>query len=59
MANDNNVAKVPYSIRFEKELLEWLGKQAAKENRTVTNLLETIALEYKAKNSTKPKPKKK
>jgi len=40
------MAKVPLNIRIDPELLEALKKQAEQENRTLSNLVDTILREY-------------
>lgn len=36
----------PYQIRFDIELLEQLQIQAQKENRSMSNLIQTILKDY-------------
>jgi len=41
--------KVPYSMRLDKDLIEDLEKEAADQNRSVANLIDTILMHhYKA-----------
>lgn len=40
------MAKVQYSIRIEAEVKKKLEKEAAKQNRTVANLIDTILTDY-------------
>ena len=40
------MAKIPLNIRIDPELRERLKKQAHRENRTLSNLVDTIAREY-------------
>lgn len=38
--------KISRTNRFDPDLYERLAAQASKENRTISNLLETAAIEY-------------
>jgi predicted DNA-binding protein len=40
------MAKIPLNIRIDPELRERLKKQAHRENRTLSNLVDTIVREY-------------
>lgn len=40
------VNKISRTNRFDPDLYARLARQAAKENRTISNLLETAAIEY-------------
>ncbi len=40
------MAKIPLNIRIDPELRERLKKQARRENRTLSNLVDTILREY-------------
>jgi len=40
------MAKIPLNIRIDPELRERLKKQAHRENRTLSNLVDTILREY-------------
>ena len=40
------MAKIPLNIRIDPELRERLKKQADRENRTLSNLVDTIVREY-------------
>ncbi len=40
------MAKIPLNIRIDPELRERLKKQAQRENRTLSNLVDTILREY-------------
>jgi len=40
------MAKIPLNIRNDPELRERLKKQAHRENRTLSNLVDTIVREY-------------
>ena len=40
------MAKIPLNIRIDPELRERLKKQADRENRTLSNLVDTIMREY-------------
>lgn len=43
-------AKIRFNLKFTKEYKEKLDKQAVYENRTATNLIEYIVIEYLRKN---------
>lgn len=38
--------KAPLPLRINREILKQLKQAAAEQNRTVTNMVETILLEY-------------
>jgi len=40
------VEKKVYSFRFDEEMVDKLRSYAREENRTVSNLIETILLQY-------------
>mgnify|MGYP006400706091 CR=1 FL=1 len=40
------MAKIPYSIKIDKSVLEELKEVAATENRSVNNAIETSLIEY-------------
>jgi hypothetical protein len=40
------MAKIPLNVRIAPDLLEDLKKQAAKENRALSNMVETALREY-------------
>ncbi len=40
------VEKKVYSFRFDEEMVDKLRSYAREENRTVSNLIETILLKY-------------
>lgn len=40
------MAKIPLNVRVDLELRERLKKQARRENRTLSNLVDTIVREY-------------
>ena len=42
--------KVTKSLSTEKELIDEIMKQAEKENRSFSNLIETVMLDYLNKN---------
>ena len=42
----DSMAKIPLNIRIDPELRARLKKQAGRENRTLSNLVDTIMREY-------------
>ncbi len=46
MATQGTISKKVTSFRFKPELMESLRKNAAKENRTLNNYVESVLLEH-------------
>jgi predicted HicB family RNase H-like nuclease len=44
IAPKNTMAKKPYNFRFEEKLIEQVQKLADKDNRTLTNFIETLLM---------------
>lgn len=40
------IEKKTYSFRFDEEMVEQLRGYAKQENRTISNMIETILLQY-------------
>ena len=49
------IEKRTYSSRFEEEMVEKLRVYAAQENRTLSNMIETILLQYLSKRESEDK----
>lgn len=49
------IEKKTYSFRFEEEMVEKLRNYAASENRTLSNMIETILLQYLSKRASEEK----
>jgi hypothetical protein len=47
----SRVTKISRTNRFDPDLYARLAAQASKENRTISNLLETAAIEYMRRRS--------
>lgn len=49
------IEKRTFSFRFDEELVEKLRGYAAEENRTLSNMIETILLQYLSKRESEDK----
>lgn len=49
------IEKKVYSFRFDEEMVEKLRGYAAEENRTLSNMIETILLQYLSKRESEDK----
>lgn len=49
--------KKPFGLRFEEENVNAWKTQAKKENRSLTNFIETVMTEYVSKKNKDKKPK--
>ena len=49
------IEKKVYSFRFDEEMVEKLRAYAAQENRTLSNMIETILLQYLSKRESEGK----
>jgi hypothetical protein len=45
------MAKIPYSIKVDKEILDDIKKVAEKQHRSVNNTIEIALIEYAKNNS--------
>jgi hypothetical protein len=45
--------KVPLNLRLDDELVAWLKAQGKAENRSVTNLVDTVLKQYRAEQERK------
>lgn len=44
--------KIPFPLKIDSEILEWIRQQASKENRSTNNWIETKMLELKQQQET-------
>ncbi len=49
------IEKKTYSFRFDEEMIEKLRGYAKAENRTISNMVETILLQYLSKRESEEK----
>ncbi len=49
------IEKKTYSFRFDEEMVEKLRVYAKAENRTISNMVETILLQYLSKRESEEK----